>query len=1478
MKKKLLFIALFACTTTASHLSAQSRQAAAPKMARQTSSASQPRTASDYVSPFASTGKVIHLTPAQAETGGAATIYANMVGGPATGYHSFPATPSPVFSPLSTGEQFVGGGGAVIKDGKFYGIVPNYESSGITSSTLYVYKVDGWQLVDQRTFTFDSQPGLITFQMALDNNTGTIYTLSYSDNGQYFVVGTLDLSTYQRKTIGESGYLYALAVDVDGTLYGINSDADLVRINTENGEQTVIGNTGVSVDYYMQSGTIDPQSGTFYWAPYGENVPLGLYTVDKATGRATRFSSFTEGQELAAMTIAGETASEDAPGRADGIRIDFRNGSLNGAVSFTAPVKTYGGGTLMGELTAVVLVDGEEVKSLGLAAGETVSTPVEVATEGYHSVAVYFQNEAGRGPRTAASYYFGIDVPGAVVEPTLAKDKDTALLTWDAPEASLHGGYFDPARTNYTIVRHQDGQDATVATHITATEFSETITTQDISTVYYTIIAYSDQQEGGSAESNKQCFGDAFSVPVEWQLDQEDEFSLFTVIDANGDGFSWEPGTWRYTQNKTTYAQNMWNDDDKTDADDWFITPAVRLKPGHQYYFQFSAANTMETKKESFEVKLGRGTAIADLTTTILEKTTIGPSDDWYHIRPSFNVGEEGNYHLAIHCMSKAPDYYRLYIDSLYVTEGPALDAPSAVTDLTITPAELGALKATLQFTLPTLTASKQSQLTNISKVEIFRKLSDTDEQLMATLTDELMPGSSKTIDDPEPRNGYNTYRIVAYNASGVGEDTEATAYVGMDAPTYVDHIDTDITEDHAVLSWPKVGTTGQHGGYVNPDEVTFDVYDGIQFKFVIRGLNAHSFDTGDPSVGVPHSQFWLVTPSNEWGRGYSFDSENKVISSERYIAGETYPMPFIEEYPNGQLDNRYWFRGDYNVMVSTAWRIGVDETTNGIMQFYGGVGGWSEMYPAAIDLRGAENPVFMFDYYKTIGGGRDSLEVIVSPYGLQRSFETVLKVSGSTENTTYTVDLSKYKNLPRVLIGFRPTIATANCRHNFDNLRVINQYESNLSLLKTEAPAEVRYDRQADIKATVANFGKAEARDYSVCLYKDGRTLIQRAEGQALKTGETAQYVLHYTPTLSDPDQVVLHVEIEYEEDELPDDDASERLSLRVIKPEIPHVTDLAGLATADGLQLSWSRPANLDGTQAREVIEDVEQYTDFIIDNIGDWTVYDADHATNYFIGGTGIPTYPNMGGPAAFYVFNPFTLGIGSYFEPHSGQKFFAAFAPQPDATGTTVAANDWLVSPELSGEAQTISFWVENFTLNLAEDFTVYYSTTDNQLSTWTTGKAVKLGDRKGTDDWSQVSFELPAGAKYFAINYHSKAGNGLLIDDIAFTAAAKKSEINFMGYNVYHDGQKMNDSPLPVTTYTVSPLQDGSYTVTVQYKEVESAPSNEVVVSGGIVTAIHTPATAAAESQAPIYDLQGRRMRQAPRRQLFIMGNKKYVKQ
>ena len=83
------------------------------------------------------------------------------------------------------------------------------------------------------------------------------------------------------------------------------------------------------------------------------------------------------------------------------------------------------------------------------------------------------------------------------------------------------------------------------------------------------------------------------------------------------------------------------------------------------------------------------------------------------------------------------------------------------------------------------------------------------------------------------------------------------------------------------------------------------------------------------------------------------------------------------------------------------------------------------------------------------------------------------------------------------------------------------------------------------------------------------------------------------------------------------------------------------------------------------------------------------------------TNIP-YENAGRPMAFQVFNPAHAGLllvngagqPTGWMPHSGNQMLAAFG---DVDGQN---NDWLISPELSGDAQTITFLREAIVICMA----------------------------------------------------------------------------------------------------------------------------------------------------------------------------------
>lgn len=117
----------------------------------------------------------------------------------------------------------------------------------------------------------------------------------------------------------------------------------------------------------------------------------------------------------------------------------------------------------------------------------------------------------------------------------------------------------------------------------------------------------------------------------------------------------------------------------------------------------------------------------------------------------------------------------------------------------------------------------------------------------------------------------------------------------------------------------------------------------------------------------------------------------------------------------------------------------------------------------------------------------------------------------------------------------------------------------------------------------------------------------------------------------------------------------------------------------------------------------ETFDSYTDFVITGFGSWQTLDLDGLPTY-TGGTATPTWANANAPQAFQIFNPTTAGVtnatsGSElrnFDPHSGQKYAAAWDAVPSTTGGPTANNDWLISPAitLGPSANILSFWVKS----------------------------------------------------------------------------------------------------------------------------------------------------------------------------------------
>ena len=279
-------------------------------------------------------------------------------------------------------------------------------------------------------------------------------------------------------------------------------------------------------------------------------------------------------------------------------------------------------------------------------------------------------------------------------------------------------------------------------------------------------------------------------------------------------------------------------------------------------------------------------------------------------------------------------------------------------------------------------------------------------------------------------------------------------------------------------------------------------------------------------------------------------------------------------------------------------------------------------------------------------------------------------------------------------------------------------------------------------------------------------------------------------------------------------------------------------------------------------------------------------------------GTVDFPNWNTPKAFIVMEPYAAGLGpdhnlggEKWLAHSGKQYFAGFySAVPDAG--EIDNNDYMVSPLLSGEAQTISFWAKGYRgteatgyqteMAFNETLEVLYTTDADNLDP-TTYTVIKETFKVNDKTWEQYLAELPAGAKHFALHRNSakreyteyegatvevpETGSFvMMIDDIEFNVAA----MTVTGYKVYKNGTLLTTLDASTTTYTARRIEDSdTFTVKAVYGDSESADSNPISID--ILNDIRQVVNASSNvNGTAIYNLRGQRVQSMSQPGLYII--------
>lgn len=972
------------------------------------------------------------------------------------------------------------------------------------------------------------------------------------------------------------------------------------------------------------------------------------------------------------------------------------------------------------------------------------------------------------------------------------------------------------------------------------------------------------------------------AITPDWTVDMNlpEEFEKFTVIDANNDALDaagvYKQETWT-NNGSQTFLYPFSND-----ADDWLVTPALNLKGGQTYKVVLTLDCFMDTHK--LEVKWGSQPTVAGLTEVGAAPTAIpeGKSEFEAVVTPQ----TDGVYYVGIHGMS-AKYSFNLYLSKLQVKAAAAATTPAAVSDVTVTPDATAKLEAAITFTPPTKTIGGDA-LTDLKGVKI--KRGDTQ---IADLTDVVAGQPYTYTDKTVAEGGMQTYTITPYSDNGDGEETKVERWVGLDLPTASSKPVLSESETSSLhLAWEPFKAAND--GVIFPDGITYDIY-GVEIsggqaymtqkEGSVTGVTEFDSDT-NTDEGEQQFTYLALTAKNDAGASESAWLSNPVLT------GKPYTVPVREEV--GTSLNTFWSlsqTGNGSLMNPAA---GVDIDTGNDAD---GSGGFFTMRTVLndvvtleggkVNLSGLENPTLTFKIKSGATGGT-FIPFVESPDGIRVQLEeqelTAKTSIWSTKQYALKNYIGDWLNKKWVRIGFTLSDPDGSSVQELylDDVNIDDIKPVDLAVAIEELPESLEKGQTVQIPVKVRNYGSTAVSSYKLTLTANGKVVSESQVGRRINSFGHNEFDLEYTPAITElADDIDLKVEVTQADDAVADNNAA-TAKLHLTWPDLTPATNLAVTKTSTANTLAWTAPA-AKVTQT----ENFDEATPWAVENIGKWSFVDGDQGYCFGLLDNYQVYYDSEMDPFAFTVYNPTQYGgyditplLPESAKPKSGDQSLAAFysatVDLESGDAELVDADNWAISPELSGEAQEVSLWANNYNesgededgayeYDYPETFDLLYSTGGTDVDDF-----IKIGEThtQSGGQWTEYKAQVPAGAKYFAIHHNSKATfdeEGYIIspylfqiDDVSFTTA----NLPIVKYNVYRDGQLIGSSTTATFTDNDATSGDHVYQVTVVYEgNRESRPVNY-----GVATGIDTVTTAgtAANTVEGIFTIDGKKVEKTVR--------------
>lgn len=970
-----------------------------------------------------------------------------------------------------------------------------------------------------------------------------------------------------------------------------------------------------------------------------------------------------------------------------------------------------------------------------------------------------------------------------------------------------------------------------------------------------------------------------------WETDFKDDadFELFTTIDANNDAT--QSGTlyydaWNYYGNALYYYSV------NNTADDWLVSPGFNLKGGRTYKVTLNIDCFM---KHTVEVKWGSAATAEAMTQVGVAPTEV--SKNGSVVEAMVKPTADGVYYVGTHALS-APKTYNMYMRGWKIEEVASSLVPNEVTDMQLTADPQAALKATISFTAPSINA-ENAPLKLLDGVKVLR-----DNVLVADITDDVAPGKSMTyVDEGVKARGMVSYTLVPYNGYGDGVALTKEVYVGLDVPAAPTNILNLGEGNHVSLSWDE--SVGSNGGVVFPDGITYAIYavrwdsngqPQLDHIGSVTGVTKYEFDY-PLDEGEQEYVYFGIQANND--AGYS---ENVRLSSAQ-LGGKPYGLPMREIFGDVPLQH-FWSvtsTGNGGALNPAA---GVFSESNAMDADYsdGNItmrtvcNDVVTLKSGKICLKGVANPALSYAFKS--GATQGTFRVLVTlPSGMGVYIAEEALTAKDNDWVRKELSLADYTRYDWVTVSFVLDDADGFFSEQtvgIDNVNICSRDLSDLGVRISQYTGSLKPGETIEGSYVVSNCGFKDINGYTVTLKVGDKVLREETVKETLAPGASTKYMFDCPVSVLEQRESLDVVASVKATDDGYDSNDSQTVSVKVLPIGLLRPTELSADGTTGANVLTWKAPAD-----EMTVTEDFENYTPWSIDDCGQWSFIDGDGGDCHGVVDGFNVSYEKEYYPFAYTVFAPYVYGCKNdgYYDitsmypcvkPKSGQYSLAALHSYKFSMTTyedeLQDADNWLISPELKGCAQDVTFSANNFCesgsgaagsyeVDYPETFEVLYSTTDKSQSSFTKiDETYSLTGGK----WRDFVVSLPEGAKYFAIHHNSKAqvddDNNTVspylftLDDISYVVANYKVE----GYNVYRDGVLVGNTT--ATTYSDNASGNHLYQVTALYEGGRESSPVTLDVTSGIGG---TPSADGLEVKA-IYTVDGKKVAGMARGGVYVV--------